>query len=406
MRILVISQHYWPEPITKATELAEGLADAGHEVTVLTGFPNYPGGALYSGYRLKPWSTEHINGVRVVRTYLLPARTKSTLRYMFNLASFALSASLFGPFLSGPVDVIYVRHPPLTQGLPTLVMKYLRRAPVVYAMHDLWPESIVEVGRITNKFVIGILDWFERFLMRRVEIVGLSSPGFVSNITGKGIPESKIRLLPDWVDERIYVGTEASPEVAEELGMTGRFNVVFAGNIGMAQDLDTVLDAAILVGTAAPDVQFVIVGDGVERERLEERASVESISNVKFVGPVTQERSSQILQCAQAALVHVRSGFLADISVPMKTYSYMASGKPVLMGAGTTSSELVERESFGLVFEPGNADSLMKAVVELVSMDASELARMGEMGRELFLSKYSREVGIKLHEGLFESLET
>jgi colanic acid biosynthesis glycosyl transferase WcaI len=404
MRILILSQQYWPEPITKAGELAEGLAAAGHEVTALTGFPNYPDGNLYPGYKLKPWSIQPQNGVRIIRTYLLPSPSKKKFRYMTNLATFTATASVLGPMLSKSVDVIYVRHPPLTQGVPALILKYLKRAPLVYAMHDLWPESIAALGVISNGMAIGALDRFERFLMRRADIVGLSSPGFVPNITGKGIPESKIRLLPDWVDERVYFQEDPDPSIAAQFDMNGKFNIVFAGNIGFAQNLDAVLDAAKLMRSSLPDVNILVLGGGLEYDRLKARTVAESISNVNFAGPVSPKVANKVFQLADGLLVHLRPGFIADISIASKAYSYMAVGKPILMGSSGTSKEMVEQDSIGITFEPGNPESLVQAVVKLQSTGAEERVQMGERGKTLFHSKYSRAVGIRQHEELFEEL--
>jgi len=404
MRILILSQQYWPEPITKAGELAEGLAAAGHEVTSLTGFPNYPAGNVYDGYKLKPWSIEHVNGVRIVRTYLLPSPSENVLKYSMNLASFAATASIFGPMLSKAADVIYVRHPPLSQGIPALVLKYLRRAPLVYAMHDLWPESIVELGKINNRFLIGALDRFEKFLMRRADIVGLSSPGFVPNITGKGVPTSKIRVLPDWVDERVYFQGDPSHDVIERYEMAGKINIVFTGNMGFAQDLDTVIDAAKQLNVSAPSARFLLVGDGLERERIERRAMSESVTNVVFTGSVSPDEANRIIQCADGLLVHVRSGFLADISIASKTYSYMAVGKPILMGAAGTSKNIVEQGDLGIVFEPSNPTALADAVVKLIGLSDADRRRIVGTGPRLFNAKYSRSIGITQHEDLFKEL--
>jgi len=404
MRILLLSQHYGPEPMTKVNELAEDLVASGHEVTCLTGFPNYPSGKLYPNYRLRPWTIEWENGVRVVRTFLLPSASKNKIRYSINLASFAVSASILGPLLSKSVDVIYVRHPPLTQGLPALILKYLRRAPLVYAMHDLWPESIAELGMIKNRTILSALDRFERFLMRRADIVGLSSLGFVPNITGKGVPQEKIRILPDWVDERIYHEADESPEIVQKYGMSGKVNIVFAGNMGFVQNLDTILDGAKILSKSAPSVQILMVGNGLERERLEKRSLDESMPNVRFTGSVAPELAADIFRAADGLLVHVRSGLFANSSIASKTYSYMAVGKPILMGAAGTSRAIVEDNQLGLAFEPGNPKSFADVVMKLTNLSEMDRQGIAKRGRELFLSKYSRSAGVAQHEELFRQM--
>ena len=219
MRIIILSQYYAPEPIPKPHELAHGLRDRGHRVTVVTGFPNYPIGKLYPGYALRPWSVTIANGVRVVRLPLFPDHSASTRRRIVNYTSFGLSGALLGPWLCGAADVLYVWHPPLTIGLAALAISLARRVPFVYAVHDLWPEMAVAAGMLKEGPVVRMLERFERFVYRRAAVVGVVSPAFVDHLAAKGVPREKMEVLTDWVDDSLYRPVPADPQLAEQLGI-------------------------------------------------------------------------------------------------------------------------------------------------------------------------------------------
>ena len=397
MKVLILTQFYDPEPLPKLHELAHGLHDRGHEVTVVTGFPNYPYGTLYPGYSIRPWSIGTTDGVRVVRLPLYPDHSRSTARRIANYGSFALSASVLGPWLCGAAEVMYVWDPPLTIGMAALTIGMARRVPFVYAVHDLWPEMAVASGMLKDGAAVRMLERFGRFVYRRAAVVGVVSPAFVDHLAAKGVPREKIEVLTDWVDDELYRPVPADPDLAARLGMTGRFNVVFGGQLGVAQHLDTVLDAARLL-ESRPEVQLLLVGDGVEQARLERRAADMGLTNVRFAGRFPAAEMPAIYALADVLLIHLKADPAFRMSIPGKTYPYMACGRPVLAAVDGVTADIIGDDAAGLTCPPEDPEAMAAAVVRLLEMPAQERSRMGESARRAALAKYARGVVLDKHE--------
>ena len=266
MKILLVTQWYSPEPAQVLADFVQSMQAAGHEVAVLTGFPNYPSGKLFPGYRLRCWQKETIDGIPVVRVPLYPDHGRSGLRRSINYLSFALSAAFLGPWLVRRPDVIHAYHPPLTIGWPAWLLSRLMRVPFTYEVQDLWPETLRATGMVTRPRVLSLVGRIAKWVYRRAAMIRVISPGFRENLIAKGVPRDKIRVISNCVDNELYRPREPDRERAEELGLAGRFNVMFAGTIGLAQGLDTLLDAAASLADV-PAVQFVLVGDGADEAR-------------------------------------------------------------------------------------------------------------------------------------------
>ncbi len=403
MRVLVLSQNYDPEPVAKPGELARSLASRGHQVTVVTGMPNYPTGRLYPGYGGRLFRVTTEEGVRVVRLALFPDQSRSALRRSASYLSFACLAALLGPLLSGPVDVLYVRHPPLSIGLAAWWIGLLRRARFLYAVHDLWPESVVAVGMLRRGFWIRVLEGLERFVYRRAGAVGVVSPAFVDSLLAKGVPREKVHLLTDWADEDLWWPEPADPEVSHRHGLDGRFHVVFAGNLGLAQGLDTVVAAADRLRKER-DVRFVLIGDGADRERLDAEVRSRGLDNVRFLGRIPPAEVRRIAGASQLLLVHLKAGFLASVSQPSKLYAYLACERPVLAALDGPGSSLVEEIGAGLAVPADSPRKLAAAVLQLRATPEAERLAMGRRGREAFLARFSRSVGVAAHESVLAGL--
>ncbi|MCL0086443.1 glycosyltransferase family 4 protein [Thermodesulfovibrionales bacterium] len=197
MRILILSQWYPPEPTTLKQAMADDLVKRGHQVLSITGFPNYPSGKVYPGYRQRLWQREEIDGVPVLRLPLYPDRSRSGVRRALNFLSFATSASLLGPALCGSVDVMWVYHPPLTVGLPAWWIGLLLRVPFVYEIQDMWPETLVATGMVRSKTMLAMLGRLARFIYARAAAITVISPGFKRNLIAKGVPADKIHVIPN-----------------------------------------------------------------------------------------------------------------------------------------------------------------------------------------------------------------
>src|SRR5579862_2909738 len=234
MRILMVTQWFDPEPSFKGLVFARALAERGHEVRAITGFPNYPGGKLYRGYRIRPWQRELMNGIPVMRVPLFPSHDRSVIRRIATYASFALSASTIGAMAARPADVIYAFWPPPTVGLPTAVLSAVTGAPVVLDVEDLWPESVAASGMLGNRMALAVLGKWCDWVYRRASGISVLSEGFRLKLLEKGVPESKIRVIYNWCDESAGAARGTDRDLARRLGLpAGKFLVMFAGTLGL-----------------------------------------------------------------------------------------------------------------------------------------------------------------------------
>ncbi len=399
MRIAILTQHYPPEPIPKPHEMARGLTERGHEVLVITAFPYYPGGKLYPGTRLQLRQWDARDGIRILRLPLYPDHSRSPVRRTVNYGSFAVSAAMLGTLLSGPVDAMWVEQPPLTIGLAAWILGRVRRAPFLYSVNDLWPESVEATGMVRSRTVLRWMSRLERFVYRRAAAIVVISPGVKENLVSKDVPPEKVHVIPHWADESLYRPVARDPFLARELGMAGRFNVVFAGQLGLAQGLDVVLGAAAEMADL-PELQFVLVGDGTDAARLRRTASERGLRNVRFLGWQPAEQMPSIFAVSDVLLVHLLDEPLFRITIPSKTTAYMACARPVLMAIAGDAADLIERTDAGITCQPGDGKALAEAVRRLYTMSPEARERMGRAGREAFLTSYSRGVLMDRYEKL------
>ena len=298
---------------------------------------------------------------------------------------------------------IFVEHPPLATGLAAWILGRVRRAPFLFAVNDLWPESVEATGMVRSRNVLRWMGRLERFVYRRAGAIAVISPGVKGNLVGKGVPPEKVHIIPHWADESLYRPVPPDLELAKDLGMTGHFNVVFAGQLGLAQGLDVVLDAADELSDL-PDVQFVLVGDGTDADRLRKAAGERGLENVRFLGRQPAERMPNIFAVSDVLLVHLRDDPLFRITIPSKTIAYMACGRPVLMAVEGDSADVIRAAGAGLSCRGGNAKDLAATVRRLRAMPRTMLEEMGRAGRDAFLASYSRSVLLDRYEGILSGM--
>jgi glycosyltransferase involved in cell wall biosynthesis len=403
MRILILSQYYHPEPVPKPHELAVALAERGHQVQVLTGYPNYPSGRIDPRYRMRPWSRESVDGVDIVRVPVFADHSTRAVFRVLNYVSFAISAALLGPLLVRKADVLYVFHPPLTIGCSAFVIGRLRRIPILYAVHDLWPEMVESSGLLTNARVLGWIGRLERWVYSMAHRLIAITEGFRQNMIGKGVPAEKIEMIPHWADETNFYPEERDPELARELGMDNGFNVLFAGNLGRVQAIDTVLDAAALLRDEK-EVRIVLMGNGLERERLERRAREERLENVRFLPPQSMARMAKISALADAMLVTLTGSKSLSLAVPSKLISSFACGRPVIVSADGEPARLVERLGAGLASAANDSTGLAAAIRRLHAMDPAERQAYGTRALQGFRSEFTKAALVHRHEEIMSRM--
>jgi len=403
MRILLFTQYYTPEPPLRPCELGTSLAQRGHDVVAITGSPSYPQGKIYKGYRALDLRWERIDGVRVLRLPCFPDHSQSAWRRIAYYASIATGATFSAPFVAGGFDAAFVFTPPMTLGVPAVLSKWLRGVPFVYDIQDVYPESLVATGLVSNQAVLNAMGWLDRFNCRHASAVTVISPGFKRNLIKKGVDEGKIHVIPNWADESIYKPVARSESLAQALGLAGRFNVMYGGNMGIPQVLTNVLDAAERVQDLE-EVQFVFVGDGVKRPELEEMATRKGLRNVRFLGRKTAQEMPAIYALSDVLLIHLKRDLLFAITIPGKTIAYLAAGKPILVSVEGDAADVILSAGAGLACPPEDPGALADGVRRLYGLSPEERERMGRNGRQSFLTHYTREFLVGKFEQLFHSI--
>ena len=401
-RVVFLSQWFDPEPGAKGLVFTRKLVSMGFEVEVITGFPNYPGGMVYPGYKVKLLQREVIDGVHITRVPLYPSHDQSAVKRVLNYASFAASALVYGLFMAKRADVMYAYHPPLTVGVAASLIRWVRGIPLVYDIQDMWPDTLRATGMLKNPRLLDLAGRVCDWVYRRVDYLVVLSPGFKRMLVQRGVPEGKIDVIYNWADESVLMSPVGAVPAA--FPTADRFRVVFAGNMGKAQALDAVLDAAAILQARGSRASFVMLGGGVEVSRLRTRAMEMMLGNVVFLPPVPMSEVGTVLAAAEVLLVHLRKDPLFEITIPSKTQAYMAVGKPLLMAVNGDAADLVRQAKCGLTAESENPQALADAVDSLAEMPTDELNKMGTNAGCFYRDALCLQVGAAKFAAVFESL--
>lgn len=398
MRVLMLNQLFQPEPAFKGLPLARALRDLGHEVQVLTGLPNYPGGKIYPGYRVRLTQREWLDGIAVHRVIHYPSHDRSGLRRMINYLSFAASTALLGPGLVKPPDVIYAYNL-ITLGAAARCWRWRWGTKLVLDVQDLWPESVLGSGMMRSRLLAGLLRRWCLHEYRRADALAVLSPGFRRNLIDRGIAAKKIDVIYNWCDESaIRVPPQRVPNAEFP---PDRFHIVFAGVMGVSQALDVVIEAAARLYADAPEVLFTLVGGGTEPPRLEQLAQVKGLSNVRFLPQRPMSAMGEVYAAADALLVHLRDDPLFAITIPSKVQVYLHAGRPILCGVRGDAAELVDRAGAGVCFPPNKPAALAAAVMSIRALSADERQQMGRRGRQFYEEQLSFRQGVSKLEAVF-----
>jgi colanic acid biosynthesis glycosyl transferase WcaI len=400
MKILMLTQLFQPEPNhLKGLFFAKDLIRRGHSVEVLTGFPNYPGGRIYAGYRQKWRMREMLDRVSVIRVPLFTDHSNSALRRILCYISFAFSACVPGIFLVKKPDVVHVYQGPATLVLPAIMLKFFFGVPYILDVQDIWPESVLGSGILKFKFLDSILHFWCDLTYRFASKIVVLSPGYKRAIMLRGVPENKIHVIYNWCD----VSQETVPDKltnTDYFGLSGYFNVIYAGNFGGLQALESVIRAASILQDELPDLRIVFVGDGVDTERLKNIVETEKIRNVRFIPRQPVESIRVILEKADVLLIHLRNDPLCRIGIPQKTQAYLASGRPIIMAVEGDAADLLKRSGAGVTCEQENPESIAEAMRLLFQMTPEERGVMALKGRRFYVDNLCYAVGSKKLEEL------
>lgn len=401
MRVLLLTQYYHPEPVEKVHDLARGLVRRGHDVQVLTSVPCYPRGEIYDGYRLSLGKEETIDGVRVLRVPQIPDHSHTAWKRAIYYLSFALSAAILGTPRVRQADVLLVYQAALPIGFATWVLRRVRRLPVVLDVVDLWPESIIVSGMAQNALVLRTVRRIARWVYANADHVSVVTEGYRRNLLELGVAPEKLGVIYNWMPSDTYRVQAPDAEVARREGLEGRFNVMYAGNMGPVQDLATVLDAAERLRDDAA-VQFVLVGDGLQYDDLVSKARERNLTNVRFLGRRRPDDMPALYAHAGVLLVHLRPDPLSDVTIPSKVFAYLACGRPILVAVRGEADAFVRDGGFGVSVPPSDPAAMANAVRRLYRMPSEERDRMGETALELHRSEFSSEVQTARFEAVLE----
>jgi colanic acid biosynthesis glycosyl transferase WcaI len=385
MHILIISMFYKPEPIARPHDLALTLTELGQQVTVVTAYPNYPNGRLYPNYQMRVNGWEEIDGVRVLRVPHLMDRSRSAIKRVLSYTSFSFSSFISGLLRVAKPDIIWTYQ----IGLPGVMTGMLKGIPLVHEVQDLWPDWGRAAGMGLMAGAYNLLERQELAIYRRATAIVTITDSFRKALLQKGVDPAKIEIIPNWVSDANFQPCPYDVDLAEQEGFNGYFNVVYVGNIGAAQSLSVVLKAAELLKDI-PDVHFTIIGDGVERNLLEQQAREKGLRNVRFLGSRPQNQAAKLMALADVLFIHLKDDPAYAITIPSKTYSYMISGKPVLAAANGELAKFIQETHAGVVCPPEDEAALAKAVCLLREMPLSQRQSMGQAGFQAASQKYSR----------------
>lgn len=391
MHALIITHVFWPETFDfKNMALARELVRGGHEVTVLTAFPNYPLGRLYDGYKMSWRQWESIDGIRVLRVPLYPDHSSSGLKRVLNYMSFTLSASTIGLLLARKPDVVFLYAPPMTLGLTAALFKFLKRAPILMDVLDLWPEAIVGSGMVSSNIVIEGAGIISKLACRVADKITVPTEGFAERLRYAGVPKDKLTVIPNWADRNVYRSADKNRDFGKRFGLESKFCVIHAGNIGPFQDIGNVLAAAELVRDL-DELRIVFVGGGSELDRMKRIKDERKLDNVVFAGSYPTKEMAGIFAWGDALLVSLRADPYLDINLPSKLPTYMASGKPVIACAAGEAAALVADNNLGLCCKPGDSSALATALRRFVSLPQSARDEMGRNSLSLFDKAYDKD---------------
>lgn len=395
MKILYISQYFPPEmgaPSARVSELARHWVGMGHDVTVLTGFPNHPEGVLAPAYRTrfrKMVCREQWDGVNVVRTWLVPLPNRGSYDRMINYASFAASAAVTGSFLGRP-DVVIATSPQLLVGLSGWWVASRNRVPLVFEVRDLWPESLAAVGvGSETSWMYRALARVSRFLYRRSDHIVVVTDAFKEYLVNRcQVLPDKISVVENGVETDLFT-PEGSREFRNNIAPDGSFVVSYIGTLGNASGLDTLLDAASMLLDSLPSVCFVLVGAGAEAERLSASIRRRRLKNVRLFGQQPREAVPEIIRSSDVCVVMLKKSDVFRTVIPTKMLEFMACGCPVILAVEGQARAILDAARGGMAIEPENAEELARTIAELCTK--RELCQsFGKNGRQYILKNLSR----------------
>lgn len=390
MRILILTQYFWPESF-RINDLALALKERGHEVTVLTGKPNYPKGTFLEGYSFFNKRSEYWNDIKVYRAPIIPRGKGKGIKLFVNYISFAIFASIRLLFIRNRFDKIFIYEPsPITIGIPGVVAKYKFKAPMYFWVQDLWPESISAAGGVKNKSVLFILNGLTKCIYKHSKKVLVQSKAFIPYIINQDIEQSKLVYYPNST-ESFY--KELSPDIDLLATLPEGKKIMFAGNIGESQSFDTLLNAALLLKIENVKVQWIILGEGRMKEVVNQRIKELNLQDTfHLLGAYPSTLMPKYFSCADALLVSLKKDPIFSYTIPSKIQSYLACGKPILTSLDGEGSRIIQEANAGFTSPSEDPIALASIIKKFLFLNENEQKALGKNARKYFQVEFEREM--------------
>jgi colanic acid biosynthesis glycosyl transferase WcaI len=403
MNILIVTQYFWPENF-RINDLAESLVQRGHQVTVLTGKPNYPSGNFFPGYGIFKKNREKYGEIDVIRAPLVSRGKNNKIRLALNYLSFAFFASVIGLIKCKKPDVIFVFEPsPITVGIPAIFYKKLRKVPILFWVQDLWPESVVAVGAIHSKNKLKWLEKLVNTIYKNCDYILTTSKGYFDSIKKFSGTEKKLRYFPQMV-EALYQPLDNAANTEEAKLLPNGFRVIFSGNLGIAQDMETILQAALLL-KEHKEIKWIFLGDGSKRTWLESQINENNLSETVFwLGQHPVVTMPRFFASADALLVTLKKDPVFSLTIPGKIQSYLACAKPIVAAMDGEGQQIINEAQAGFSANSGDAVGLAEQVLKMYRLNPAERHQLGQNGFDYFKQHFQRDVLLQRLENWMDEL--
>lgn len=399
--ILILTQWYTPENVSgKINSIGEEFIKLGYKVTCFTGYPNYPAGKIFNGYKFKINFCETINGVNVRRFPSYIYHGKNKIKRFLTFATLSLSTLLMGIFFIHKKNFIFLYDSLLSMGIPAVMFSRLTNSKLLFEIQDMYPETLSATQMVTSEKILKKINYLNKYVCSKSDYISVISKGFKENLISKNINEKKIFVSPNWAENFITIkGKDLL--LLKKYRLENKFNIIYAGNIGIAQELDNIIDTAEKL-KLEKRINFVIIGDGNDKDRLESLAKKKELNNIIFISKVPMNEVSQYFALADILLIHLKDDKIFEITIPSKTIAYLAAGKPILAVAKGEVTNLIENANAGFYCEPNNSRKLAEVILKIASLDDHTLSLYGENGRKYFEKYFTKESIITNYKSILE----
>jgi glycosyltransferase involved in cell wall biosynthesis len=405
MKVAFICHYFHPEigaPAARIYEMAREWTKNGHQVKVITCFPNHPTGIIPQEYRGRFFLKENIEGIEVYRNYVFATPNKGFVKKIIGHLSFMLSSVFLSLPRLGKIDVLVVSSPTLFSVISAFIFSIFKRVPFVFEVRDLWPAIFVELGVLTNRFIIEALEHLEMFLYARSKKIVVVTKAFKDNLIKRGVATDKISVITNGADTQLFYPGRDGDDLRTELGLGNKFVVLYIGAHGISHSLHVILEAASKLRDEK-QIHFLFVGEGAEKERLIKIKEATKLDNVSFLEGQPKERVPFFYAASDVCLVPLRNVPLFQGFIPSKMFEIMASGKPIIASLAGEPAEILRQSGGAVVIPPEDVDSLTEAIVQLRD-EPERIRSMGEAGFRYVSEYYTRSMLARRYEDILHEI--